>query len=462
MGRQLAASSGPNAENTLISLSLFSVTALGLLGQLERRPSSPAGADSVPWATLLAWTGAVLSATPILLPAAGHVTHGHLAAVAFPAITMHLSMSRHLGADVQADVQAHFPAILHTLLQSAGRLAMPGEAALGFEQCMQMPYGAAFDPKQQYGIDHLIKHVRLIHPACTGLNARGPHIWRPLRPFTPPYAGQPLFHPGGWMGVISCAGIIVNAKEYDAATNAALATAGPGSTPGRKLAALLLDFLCCLADMGLPSNFAAAPQAAPQAAPGPAALDGEFYLDRQSALLCWQQLMLVGAGPAFAPFLSAELARHGRSARLMTTLPGLLEQLHEQEQQRRQQQWQSQPNACPLLPSPVDIRLSVASVASSFIGEVVSTYGKVLGGLLAPAQAAGQGQSPAPWQGSLLQAAQKGLSYAWHAVRALPQAAAVYTAADWTAGWETDEDMVHAHQAALAFNKLAQSAGEGG
>ncbi len=52
------------------------------------------------------------------------------------------------------------------------------------------------------------------------------------------------------MGVISCAGIIVNAKEYDAATNAALATAGPGSTPGRKLAALLLDFLCCLADMG--------------------------------------------------------------------------------------------------------------------------------------------------------------------------------------------------------------------
>ncbi|KAL4423353.1 hypothetical protein ABPG77_004284 [Micractinium sp. CCAP 211/92] len=204
VGRLLAASSRPNAENTLVSLSLFSVTTLGLLGQLERRPCSPAGADSVPRAALLAWTGAVLSATPILLPAAGPVTHGHLAAAAFSAITMHLSMSRHLGADVQADVQAHFPAILHTLPQSAGRLAMP--------------------------------------------------------------AGQPFFHPGGWLAVVSCAGVIVNAKEYGEAATAALATADPGIKPGRKLAALLLDFLCCLADMGLPSNFVAAPQAAGAAA----------------------------------------------------------------------------------------------------------------------------------------------------------------------------------------------------
>lgn len=95
------------------------------------------------------------------------------------------------------------------------------------------------------------------------------------------------------------------------------------------------------------------------------------------------------------------------------------------------------------------------------MAEGLETYGRVLEGLLPPAQPAGQGQGPAPLQGSLLQAAQKGLRYAWHAVRALPQAAAVFTSADQTAGWDTNKDRFHAYQGASAFTKLVQSAGEG-
>ena len=226
-------------------------------------------------------------------------------------------------------------------------------------------------------------------------------------------------------------------KGHGEMVAAALAAAAPTSQPGRQLAARLLDFVCCLAEMGPPANCAAAPEA------GAAAGDC-------SIVLCWWELILPNASLPLKPFLSLEAVRSDRGMRLLTALAGLLERLHEQQ---RQQQLQRHTDAVLTLPmrQAAQARLTVAAPACSFTAVMLASYGGVLENLLPPQQAAGQ----LMLQGSLLQAARKGLQYAWHAVRSLPHAAALVTAAN----CDVVDDTAVAIWAAYAFRNHAANAG---
>ena len=234
--------------------------------------------------------------------------------------------------------------------------------------------------------------------------------------------------------------------EYGEAAVAALATAAPDNKPGRQLAACLLDFVCCLAQMGPPASCTAAPDA------GAAAHDG-------SMLLCWQRLLPLNASPALEPFFSFEAVRGARGMRLLTVLAGLLERLHEQQRQRQRQR-HADAGLALLERQAAQAQPAVAGAACCFTGTVLASYGRVLEKLLPPAQAAGQGQRSAPLQGSLLLAAQKGLRYAWRAVRSLPHAAALFAAPAWAAGWDSEEELVQACRPAGAFHCHVKNAGE--
>ena len=55
MGQRLAASRGPTAESTLISLCHLASTALSFAVQLARQPVGRDGMGRMDWAGLLAW-----------------------------------------------------------------------------------------------------------------------------------------------------------------------------------------------------------------------------------------------------------------------------------------------------------------------------------------------------------------------------------------------------------------------
>ena len=141
--------------------------------------------------------------------------------------------------------------------------------------------------------------------------------------------------------------------------------------------------------------------------------------------------------------------------RLLTALAGLLERLN---QQQRQHQQQLHRNASPALlgRQAAQAQLAVARAACPVTATVLESYGGVLAKLLPPPQAAGQQRL----QASLLHAAQKGLQYAWHAVRSLPHAAAVCTAAAWAQDWDDAEEMLQARSAVYSFHAHAVVVGE--
>lgn len=127
MGQRLAASRGPTAESTLISLCHLASTALSFADQLARHPVGRDGMGRMDWAGLLAWAAAALSAAFVLVPLAEPDNREELSEAACAIPTIYLTASSRLGADADTKAQAHLPAILHVLLHAADQLPMPGE-----------------------------------------------------------------------------------------------------------------------------------------------------------------------------------------------------------------------------------------------------------------------------------------------------------------------------------------------
>ena len=63
------------------------------------------------------------------------------------------------------------------------------------------------------------------------------------------------------MCLLESLGVIFSTNAYCEAASAALAAIGPDSEPGRQLADCLLDFMCCLAELGPPASCIGAPAA---------------------------------------------------------------------------------------------------------------------------------------------------------------------------------------------------------
>lgn len=127
MGRRLAASSGPTAEATLLSLCRISWTALSLQQQVDRHPSGRDSTDGMHWPGLLAWAAAALTAASVLLPVGGTRNHGQLTSAACGVVAAYFKYNSRLGADAVAGAQAHLPGALCVVLHTANWLAMPGE-----------------------------------------------------------------------------------------------------------------------------------------------------------------------------------------------------------------------------------------------------------------------------------------------------------------------------------------------
>lgn len=129
MGRRLAASSGPTAEATLLSLCRISWTALSLQQQVDRHPSGRDSTDGMHWPGLLAWAAAALTAASVLLPVGGTRNHGQLTSAACGVVAAYFKYNSRLGADAVAGAQAHLPGALCVVLHTANWLAMPGHAS---------------------------------------------------------------------------------------------------------------------------------------------------------------------------------------------------------------------------------------------------------------------------------------------------------------------------------------------
>lgn len=249
-----------------------------------------------------------------------------------------------------------------------------------------------------------------------------------------------------WVLFLHSLNMLFSSKEYGEGATAALAATPPANKPGRQLAACLLDFTCCLAEMGLPASGAAAPEA------GAAAYDC-------SIMDCGRELLRLNCSPALEPCFHCEAVRGDRGMCLLTAMAGLLEWLHEQQRHCQRQQ-HADASLAVLRRQAAQARLAGAGAACAFTSQVLASYKLVLNKLLPPRQAAGHGQRHAPLQGSLLRAAQTGLRYASHAVHSLPHAAAVFAATTVAANWDSEEESVQARDAVAAFADHASFAVE--
>ena len=252
VGRHLAASSGPTAEDALLSLCHISWNALELLQQLERHLGKGGGTGSMQWAGLLAWPAAALSAAPLLLPLAGPDTHGELLEAACGLISVYMAASSKLGADAMAETKTHLPAALRVVLHAAGWLA--GEwlwHALHVHSGCQLPqpWVQAHAPPLFFA-----GRVELTSTSWLVCNENPPACVSP-----PACAGHASFRPDDWRYFISLLSLqtLFSTQAYAAAAAAALAAVAPDNKPGRQLASCLLDSVCCLAEMGPPASWAA-------------------------------------------------------------------------------------------------------------------------------------------------------------------------------------------------------------
>lgn len=118
--------------------------------------------------------------------------------------------------------------------------------------------------------------------------------------------------------------MLFRTEGHGEAALAALAAAAPANQRGRQLAACLLDFMCCLAERGLPASCLTAPDA------GAAAQD-------RSIVACWRELLLLNVAWGLGPFFRVEAVRGDRGMHLLTAMAGLLERLHEQQRQHQRQ-----------------------------------------------------------------------------------------------------------------------------
>ncbi len=389
------------------------------LRNLEKRQASGSPLSSEQLAGLLAWPAAVVAAAPAVLPSAGHDVHGQLCMTVMPVITEHLAvLSANSGesavhAAAQAEAHRQLPALVRACEHAAGRLAVSDGEALPVRL-----------QKNVHAQGPTVFYVKLSLRCALGRAA-----WCARRNDSD-LAGLTLDCPATrlfcadqyvskeWEALLHFLALLVDTgKGYCQAAATALAAEGPGGKPGKQLAAHLLALLTSLVEAGPPASLPASePISVPQGATGTGA--AEAVAHGFNTLSGWDCLLLIVGTETFDPYPRVLTARGDVGLCLLSQLGGLLERLHEQQQR---QQAASVPAA--LAEHAYQGQVLVIAAAGIIISRMLLfSYGTVVESLLPAAEESGRSQQ---LQGSLRQAAEKGLRFATDALYALQLAAAV-------------------------------------
>ncbi|KAL4439026.1 hypothetical protein ABPG77_006963 [Micractinium sp. CCAP 211/92] len=396
MGRRLAAVEAlladvcPNPPRILLALCRLTFTMQLSLQKVEERQGGAPLLSGGQLAGLLAWPAAVVAAAREVLPSVKHEVHGQVFTAAMSVTIEHLhtlaARSGNCAVHAAAQAKAHeqLPALVPAIAHAAGRLAMPGQEA---------------------------------------------------------------FSSNGWAALLHFLTLMLDpTRGYCQAAAAALAADGPGSKPGKQLAAHLLPLLTSLAEAGPPASCCAAPAA--EAAGAGAA---EAVTSDSAAVACWEDLLVTASATTLKPYLWALATRGDVGLRLLSQLGGLLKRLH--EQQLRQQAVSGAPGSLP--DHAVHAQLVVFLVACTFTGRMLGSYSTTLDSLLPP-----ESERCEQLQGSLVQAVDKGLQYVSDAVRAVRHAAAVLLAAARGLGERNAPTQARFVECCHTFGSVTRCAGE--
>lgn len=218
--------------------------------------------------------------------------------------------------------------------------------------------------------------------------------------------GQDLYNPQEWIYLVALLNTLVGSEEFGGTATAALAADAPGGKPVPRLAAALLEVICCLAQAGPPAACGTGPEGG---AGGPAAEGPEDVCLREVAVLLDSQALRA---------ITSVVAAHGDvGTRVLSQLAGLMGRL------RARQRGAAARRPAPPTPEQAHAQLDVAEAACLISTTMLADYAGVLEALLPAGEPAVQRPHP-PARKSLVQTVITGMQYMWHVLHLLPPTAA--------------------------------------